>query len=76
MTDAAYAREPWAPVADIIMPSVRGAADAQRLLFAIGQGCAPADLLLEGIEQAQALGDREYLRSFVRVVQKRLERAG
>ena len=61
---------------DTVMPCVRGAADAERLLFTIGQGCAPADLLLEGIEQAQALGDRAYVQAFVREVQKRLERAG
>jgi len=64
-----------AAVADAVMSAIRGTTAAQKLLFAMCEGCAPADLLLEGIEQAQATGDREFLRAFVREIAKRLERA-
>jgi len=66
-------RGPHADVADAAMSAIRGTTAAQRLLFTIAQGCAPADLLLEGIEHARAMGDRKYLRAFVREIAKRLE---
>lgn len=62
------------PAADSVMSSVDGATAARTLIVSMRSGCAPADLLLEGIEQAQAGGDREYVRAFVRTLQKTLER--
>ncbi len=61
--------------ADPVMSTIRGSQDAQRLIFAIREGCAPADALLEGLQGILALGDGERLRGFAREIQKRLERA-
>lgn len=63
-----------AALANAAMATIHGGQDAQRLVFAIRQGCAPADALLEGLQQVQAVDDAERTRSFCRELQKALER--
>lgn len=58
------------------MSDIAGSGDAQRLLLAVRDGCAPADLLLEAFSQVQATSDAERLRAFARQVQKALEGRG
>ncbi len=58
-----------------VMSTIRGGQDAQRLVFALKDGMAPADALLDGLKAVQATGDAERLRGFMRELQKRLERA-
>jgi len=53
---------------------IRGGEDAQRLVASIREGCAPADALMVGLNQVCALRDDDRLRSFLRGVQKALER--
>jgi len=63
-----------AALADAAMATIHGGQDAQRLVFAIRQGCAPADALLDGLKQVQSAGDDDRLRGFCRELQKALER--
>ena len=60
---------------DAVMSTIRGVQDAQRLVFALKDGMAPADALFDGLQAVQSTGDSERLRGFVRELQKRLERA-
>jgi hypothetical protein len=60
--------------ADVTMSVIRGSADAERLVASIREGCAPADALMDAIEQVSGLDDDGRLRSFLRGVQKALER--
>ena len=53
---------------------IRGGLDAQRLVAAICEGCAPANALREGLDEVQAIGDEDRLRGFCRELQKALER--
>lgn len=66
---------PYAATADAVMGTIRGTQDAQRLVYTIRQGCAPADALFEGIAKVQQTGDDARVRGFVRELQKCLERA-
>jgi len=65
-----------AGIADAVMANIYGGRDAQQLLQALRDGCAPADLLLEVIDQVLATQDRGRLQGFARELQKRLERGG
>lgn len=56
------------------MAAIQGGQDAQRLLFALSDGCAPADMLFDGLQAVLATGDVVRLRGFTREIQKRLER--
>jgi hypothetical protein len=67
---------PRPALSDAVMANINGQRDAQRLIHAVRQGCAPADALLEGITQVQTLGDADRVRGFVRELQKVIERAG
>jgi hypothetical protein len=60
---------------DIVMSSIRGGQDAQRLVATVRDGLAPADALLEGLQQVQAAEDQFRLRGFMRGLQKALERS-
>lgn len=68
------ARKASAPLAaaDAAMANIDGQRDAQRLIHAVRQGCAPADAVLEGIHQVQAFGEAR-LRGFARELQKTIE---
>lgn len=68
-------RGPHAALADQVMARIRGQQDAQRVLHAIRQGCAPEDALFDAVRAVQAIGDAERVRGFLREVQKRLEAA-
>ena len=61
-------------LADAAMSAIKGCQDTQRLVFALKDGMAPADTLLEGLQAVEAIGDPERLRGFARELQKRLER--
>jgi hypothetical protein len=61
-------------LADAALSAVRGTTDAQRLMFAIRDGQAPADALLDGMVAVLKLGDPERTRGFMRALQKALER--
>lgn len=63
-----------AAFSDAVMATIHGGQDAQRLLHAVRQGCAPADAILDGLLAVQALNDDERLRGFCRELQKALER--
>lgn len=65
-----------ASASDAVMATIQGQRDAERLLHAIRQGCAPADALLEGIQQVQQTNDEARMRGFARQLQKDIERAG
>ena len=58
---------------DPVMSAVSGHRDAQRLMFTVRQGCAPADALFEAVELVRNTGDAERLRGFLREVQKTME---
>jgi hypothetical protein len=64
---------PGPPHAAAEASAIAGDSDAQRLLLALRDGGAPADLLLEVLHQVQTANDAERLRSFMRRVQKALE---
>jgi len=66
-------QQPEAPHANVEARQLAGATDAQRLLLAVRDGCAPADLLLEAFRQVQATNDAERLRAFARHVQSALK---
>lgn len=61
-------------LADAAMSAIKGGQDAQRIVFALRDGMAPADTLLESLKAVEAAGDPERLRGFMRELQKRLER--
>jgi len=61
-------------LADVVMSSIHGGQDAQRLLATVRDGCAPADALLEALKQVQATDDPVRLQGFARGLQKALER--
>ena len=65
-----------AAFSDAVMSTIHGGQDAQRLIHAVRQGCAPADALLDGLEAVQALNDADRLRGFCREIQKQIERRG
>lgn len=69
------ARGPHTAVADAVMSNISGQRDAQRLIYTVRQGCAPADALWVSIEKVQATGDAVRVRGFIREVQKSLERS-
>ena len=61
--------------ADAVMSPIRGCHDAEHLVLALRDGCAPADALLACIREVQATNDAERIRSFCRVLQKVMERS-
>ena len=61
-------------LADAAIAHVRGFEDAQRLLVALREGCAPADALLEALQAVLSVDGAERMRGFCRELQKRLER--
>lgn len=61
-------------MADTAMAAIRGTTDAQRLVHALREGCAPADAMHEALQLVLATKDSERLRGFCRELQKRLER--
>lgn len=63
-----------ATFSDAVMSTIRGGQEAQRLIFSIREGCAPADVLLDGLQAVQAVNDADRLRGFCRELQKSLER--
>lgn len=65
---------PASRLADAVMSTIHGGQDAQRLAFAVQQGCAPADALHEALKAVIATDDTERLLGFCREVQKTLER--
>lgn len=66
---------PHAAVADAVMSNITGQRDAQRAIFAIREGCAPADALLDAFEILRGTGDADRLRGFARELQKAIERS-
>lgn len=59
-----------------VMQNILGQRDAQHLLFALQEDCAPADALHDALQQVLAAGDADRTRAFCRELQKRLERIG
>ncbi len=62
-------------LADIVMSSIRGGQNAQRLVATVRDGLAPADALLDGLQQVLATDDPVRLQGFMRGLQKALERS-
>lgn len=60
---------PGPPPADAEESDFAGDRDARRLLLALRDGAAPADLLLQAFDQVRATNDAERLRAFARHVQ-------
>lgn len=69
------AAAPAATLADAVMSNIHGCQDAQAWIYTLRQGCAPADALLEALDQERATGDVHRLRGFVRELQKAIERS-
>ena len=55
------------------MSAIYGGQDAQRLVFTVRDGQAPADALDDALHAVLALNDPERLRAFCRGLQKTLE---
>jgi hypothetical protein len=64
---------PGSGIADLVGQSVAGQLAAQHAIADSRTGTAPPDLLLERLQAVLVTGERERLRSFVRVLQKALE---
>lgn len=63
----------YTAIADAAMSNIDGQRDANRLIFAIREGCAAPDLLLSAFDKATAYGHREYARGLCRTLQKAFE---
>ncbi len=63
-----------APLSAKAVATIQGARDGERLVVVIREGCAPADALLDGLQQVLATGDEDRLRGFCRELGKALER--
>ena len=61
--------------ADTVMSTIRGQNAAQHLMHVIREGCAPADALLDAVQQVRDTDDNDLLRGFMREIQKGMERA-
>jgi hypothetical protein len=61
-------------LADAALSAVRGTTDAQRLIFTVRDGQAPADALFDAAVAVANLRDPERTVAFYRTLQKVLER--
>jgi len=62
-------------IADLVMSNINGQRDAQRVIYSIRQGCAPADALHDAFELVRSVGDAVRLQGFARELQKHIERS-